>query len=241
MVTVYIAARDIGNYKDNTERLKEILIESDIILVESFREATTLFKALDIKKDRECLIEFSEHTKKAKDIDEIITKIINCKTVSLISDCGTPVLEDPGRLLIEYCYSHNIRVRPVAGVSSVTAAIMCLPFNFKEFYYAGLLPRDDREREKIFEIHIGKKRKTDLKNIDIRKIVEKTKGYCGADIESVVYDSLEDAFVQKKDCLSTEDILNAINNTHSISETMKDSLERMAKNYKERKFKSASN
>ena len=148
MVTVYIVARDIGNYKDNTERLKEILIESDIILVESFREATTLFKALDIKKDRECLIEFSEHTKKAKDLDEIITKIINCKTVSLISDCGTPVLEDPGRLLIEYCYSHNIRVRPVAGVSSVTAAIMCLPFNFKEFYYAGLLPRDDREREK---------------------------------------------------------------------------------------------
>lgn len=148
MLTVYIAARDIGNYKDNTERLKEVLIESDIILAESFREATTLFKALGIKKEKESLIEFSEHTKKAKDIDEIITKIINCKAVTLISDCGTPVLEDPGRLLLEYCYAHDIRVRPVAGVSSVTAAIMCLPFNFKEFYYAGLLPRDDREREK---------------------------------------------------------------------------------------------
>lgn len=148
MLTVYIAARDIGNYKDNTERLKEVLIESDIVLVESFREATTLFKALNINKNKECLIEFSEHTKKSKDIDEIITKIINCKTVTLISDCGTPVLEDPGRLLLEYCYAHNIKVRPVAGVSSVTAAIMCLPFNFKEFYYAGLLPRDDREREK---------------------------------------------------------------------------------------------
>ncbi|ELV05930.1 SAM-dependent methyltransferase [Brachyspira hampsonii] len=148
MLTVYIAARDIGNYKDNTERLKEVLIESDIVLVESFREATTLFKVLNIDKNKECLIEFSEHTKKSKDIDEIITKIINCKTVTLISDCGTPILEDPGRLLLEYCYSHNIRVRPIAGVSSVTAAIMCLPFNFKEFYYAGLLPRDDREREK---------------------------------------------------------------------------------------------
>ena len=148
MLTVYIAARDIGNYKDNTERLKEVLIESDIVLVESFREATTLFKALNINKNKECLIEFSEHTKKSKDIDEIITKIINCKTVTLISDCGTPILEDPGRLLLEYCYAHNIKVRPVAGVSSVTAAIMCLPFNFKEFYYAGLLPRDDREREK---------------------------------------------------------------------------------------------
>lgn len=148
MLTVYIAARDIGNYKDNTERLKEVLIESDIVLVESFREATTLFKALNINENKECLIEFSEHTKKSKDIDEIITKIINCKTVTLISDCGTPILEDPGRLLLEYCYAHNIKVRPVAGVSSVTAAIMCLPFNFKEFYYAGLLPRDDREREK---------------------------------------------------------------------------------------------
>ena len=39
MLTVYIAARDIGNYKDNTERLKEVLIESDIVLVESFKNA----------------------------------------------------------------------------------------------------------------------------------------------------------------------------------------------------------
>ena len=52
---LYIAARDIGNYKDNTERLKEILIKSDIILAESFREATTLFKILNINIDREKL------------------------------------------------------------------------------------------------------------------------------------------------------------------------------------------
>lgn len=70
------------------------------------------------------------------------------KSAALISDCGTPVLEDPGKILLEYCYSHNIKIKPVPGVSSVTAAIMCLPFNFKEFYYAGLLSRDDREREK---------------------------------------------------------------------------------------------
>ena len=64
---LYIAARDIGNYKDNTKRLKEILIKSDLILVESFREATTLFKTLNINIEREKLIEFSEH-KKQKDI-----------------------------------------------------------------------------------------------------------------------------------------------------------------------------
>ncbi len=144
---LYIAARDIGNYKDNTERLKEILIKSDIILAESFREATTLFKILNINIEREKLIEFSEHTNKSKEIYEIVEKILNCKIATLISDCGTPILEDPGKILLEYCYSNNIKVKPIPGVSSITAAIMCLPFNFKEFYYAGLLSRDDKERE----------------------------------------------------------------------------------------------
>lgn len=145
---LYIAARDIGNYKDNTERLKEILIKSDIILAESFREATTLFKILNINIEREKLIEFNEHTNKSKEIYEIVEKILNCKIATLISDCGTPILEDPGKILLEYCYSNNIKVKPIPGVSSITAAIMCLPFNFKEFYYAGLLSRDDKERER---------------------------------------------------------------------------------------------
>lgn len=145
---LYIAARDIGNYKDNTERLKEILIKSDIILAESFREATTLFKILNINIEREKLIEFSEHTNKSKEIYEIVEKILNCKIATLISDCGTPILEDPGKILLEYCYSNNIKVKPIPGVSSIIAAIMCLPFNFKEFYYAGLLSRDEKERER---------------------------------------------------------------------------------------------
>ena len=109
---------------------------------------------------------------------------------------------------------------------------------FDEIFYVNLPNR--QERENIFAIHIGKKRKKDLPNINMKQIVDKTEGYCGADIESIVHDSLEEAFVQKKTKLTTEDILNAIKNTHSISETMKDSLDKMAKNYQERKFKNAS-
>lgn len=109
---------------------------------------------------------------------------------------------------------------------------------FDEIFYVNL--PNKQEREKIFAIHIGKKRKKDLPNINMKQIVDKTEGYCGADIESIVHDSLEEAFVQKKTKLTTEDILNAIKNTHSISETMKDSLDKMAKNYQERKFKNAS-
>lgn len=145
MTTLYVASRDIGNYYDNTYRLKDTLERSDLILVESFKEASKLLKFLSVKKDTGVFMELSEHT---KDIISIAKRIKEAETCILISDCGTPIVEDPGRILISYCHENNIRVSPIPGVSSVTAAIMCLPFNFKEFYYGGLLPRDDKEREK---------------------------------------------------------------------------------------------
>ena len=109
---------------------------------------------------------------------------------------------------------------------------------FDEIFYVGL-PKPE-ERRKIFEIHIGKRRKNDLVNIDIQKLVNKTEGYSGADIEGVVRDSVEEAFSNERDALTTEDILTAIQNTHSLSEIMKESLDKMSKLYRERKFKNAS-
>jgi SpoVK/Ycf46/Vps4 family AAA+-type ATPase len=109
---------------------------------------------------------------------------------------------------------------------------------FDEIFYVGL--PNDREREKIFQIHIKKRRPNDLKQIDIASLVAKTKGYSGADIEGVIKDAVESAFANDKAALSTEDIVSAINRTHSLSEIMKDDLDAMAKVYEKRKFKNAS-
>lgn len=109
---------------------------------------------------------------------------------------------------------------------------------FDEIFYVGLPNKE--EREKIFSIHIEKRRKQDLPNINLSTLVDKTEGYSGADIEGVVRDSVEDAFASHKNELTTDDITRAINNTHSLSEIMKDSLDKMSKIYKERKFKNAS-
>lgn len=109
---------------------------------------------------------------------------------------------------------------------------------FDEIFYVGL-PKEN-ERRKIFEIHIGKRRKADLSNIDINKLVFETKGYSGADIEGVVKESIETAFADGKNELTTEEILKAIKNTHSLSEIMKEPLEKMSKEYENRKFKNAS-
>ncbi|MGN9162989.1 AAA family ATPase [Clostridium sulfidigenes] len=109
---------------------------------------------------------------------------------------------------------------------------------FDEIFYVGL--PNEYEREKIFQIHINKRRPQDLKNIRISELVVKTKGFSGADIEGVIKDAVETAFADYKKCVETQDVINAINNTHSLSEIMKDALEKMSKEYENRKFKNAS-
>lgn len=102
-----------------------------------------------------------------------------------------------------------------------------------------LLP-NSQERKKIFEIHLKKRRNADVKNIDIGRLVSKTDGYSGADIESVVGESVENAFAKRKNCLTTEEILDCIANTHSLKEIMGDKINQLTKLYEERKFKKAS-
>lgn len=109
---------------------------------------------------------------------------------------------------------------------------------FDEIFYVQIPSAE--ERMKIFEIHIRKRRPDDLKNIDISKLVEKTRGYSGADIEGVVKEGIESAFIRQKKSVTTEDILEAIGSTHSLSEIMKDDIAKLEKEYKDRKFKSAS-
>lgn len=109
---------------------------------------------------------------------------------------------------------------------------------FDEIFYVGL-PKP-AERKKIFEIHIGKRRKNDLSSIDIQKLVEKTDGYSGADIEGVVKDGIENTFADEKPALTTEYILKAIEETHSLKEIMGKTIEELSKKYEQQKFKNAS-
>ena len=109
---------------------------------------------------------------------------------------------------------------------------------FDEIFYVAL--PNDEERKKIFEIHLSKRRKQDVWNIDLNELVKSTDGYSGADIEGVVSESVESVYVKGRQELTTEDILDCIKSTHSLSEIMKEPLESMAKLYEERKFKKAS-
>ena len=109
---------------------------------------------------------------------------------------------------------------------------------FDEIFYVGL--PSEKERKKIFEIHISKRIKEDLSKIDLDKLTLRTKGYSGADIEGVIKESIENVYSEERDTLTTEDILSVIKNTHSLSEIMKEPLKKMSQEYENRKFKNAS-
>ena len=109
---------------------------------------------------------------------------------------------------------------------------------FDEIFYVDF--PNQGEREKIIRLHIGKRRNSDLTKIDIPALARKMEGYCGADIESVVRDGIEAAFVAGKDHVTTEELQAAIGRTHPISETMNDAIKEMDKTYKSKKFTNAS-
>ena len=109
---------------------------------------------------------------------------------------------------------------------------------FDEIFYVAL--PNESERRKIFELHIAKRRKQDVGNIALSKLVEETDGYSGADIEGVVKESIENTFVEGAERLTTQHILSAIESTSSLSEIMGEELENMEETYEERNFKKAS-
>lgn len=107
---------------------------------------------------------------------------------------------------------------------------------FDEIFYVAL--PNANEREKTVSIHLSKRRKNN--SINIGELVKATEGYSGADIEGVVSESIENAFVEGNASLTTKAILSCIHNTHSLSKIMKEPLKEMAKLYEDRKFKKAS-
>ena len=142
--SLYIVSTPIGNLDDITLRAIEVLKNSDVIVCEDTRRSIKLLNYLNIKKK---LIAYHKFNEK-KQIRGIIEHIKQGKILSLISDAGTPMLSDPGRLLLNECLVNNIRIIPIPGISSITAALSVSGFN-DQFLFYGFLPKTEIHLEKI--------------------------------------------------------------------------------------------
>ena len=143
---LYIVSTPIGNLDDITLRALEVLKKSDIILCEDTRQSIKLLNHYKIKKK---LVSYHKFNEK-KQISSIIKYFNDGKILSLISDAGTPLLSDPGRLLVNECLLRRIKVTPIPGASSITAAMSVSGFK-DQFLFYGFLPKTIYELEKVLD------------------------------------------------------------------------------------------
>ena len=146
---LYLVSTPIGNYEDITLRALRILKEVDFIICEEFKEARRLLSHYQIEKE---LLELNEHNENEV-ADDILLKILNGKSVAVISDAGTPLFSDPGHLLVELCISQRVDVIPVPGANSLLPALIGSGFDYERFYYYGWLsPKQDIRRKELLKL-----------------------------------------------------------------------------------------
>ena len=121
---LYFVATPIGNLKDISYRAIETLKESDLILCEDTRTSQIFFNAYNIKKPLESFHKFNYKQMTPKVIDWLKEG----KTISLITDAGTPCISDPGSELVEELNKNNLKYSIVPGACAFVNAFCFLLF-----------------------------------------------------------------------------------------------------------------
>lgn len=139
---LYIVSTPIGNPDDITFRAVAVLRSVDAIVCEERKQAMELLRYHDIDKP---LIELNEHNDTEATI-ECVKLLTAGKKLALISDAGTPLLADPGEMLVAAALKYGYPVHVVPGPSSILTALVRSGFSTEQFLYAGFLSRKKEQR-----------------------------------------------------------------------------------------------
>jgi 16S rRNA (cytidine1402-2'-O)-methyltransferase len=143
MGILYLVATPLGNLEDLSPRAARILRESVLIAAEDTRHTGALLHHFEIKSP---LTSYFEHNKIAK-LDRILEALAG-GDVALVSDAGTPAINDPGYELVYAALAAGFDVRPVPGPSAPIAALSVSGLPTDSFLYLGYLPHKAGERRK---------------------------------------------------------------------------------------------
>jgi 16S rRNA (cytidine1402-2'-O)-methyltransferase len=150
MGTLYLVATPIGNLEDMSLRAIRILKEAVLIAAEDTRHTGKLLKHFEIETP---LTSYFEHNKLSK-LDFILEKL-SSGDVALVSDAGTPAINDPGYELVKAALASGLDVVPIPGPSASIAALVVSGLPTDAFLYLGYLPHKTSERHKRLEEIIG--------------------------------------------------------------------------------------
>lgn len=141
--TLFLVSTPIGNERDITLRALRILREADVVIYEERREGERLLSRYGIRDKP--VGDLNEHNEESAS-GGVIEVLTSGRSVALISDAGTPVVSDPGFILVRRAIDAGVRVVPVPGPSSIITALTVSGFAVDRFVFCGFLSRKSAVR-----------------------------------------------------------------------------------------------
>lgn len=134
---LYVVATPIGNLDDITIRAINTLKSVDYVYAEDTRQTKKLLNHFSIDK---IVYPYHEHNK-MQQIDIMVKLLKEDKHIALVTDAGTPCISDPGYEVVDKALLNGLKVVPIPGASSVTAAASVAGLNMRRFAFEGFLPK----------------------------------------------------------------------------------------------------
>ena len=144
---LYIVATPIGNLDDISGRATQVLRTVDRILVEDTRHSRRLLDHLGITRP---MLSVHEHNEQ-EILPRLLGLLADGESLALVSDAGTPLINDPGYPIVHACREAGIEVVPVPGPSALIAALSVSGLPSDRFCFYGFLPRRQEARRALLE------------------------------------------------------------------------------------------
>lgn len=143
--TLYVVPTPIGNLGDITYRALEVLKNVDLVAAEDTRHTGLLLQHFAITARLFSLYDHNEQQK----TEQLLIKLQAGQSIALVSDAGTPLINDPGYHLVRRCREAGIRVVPLPGACAATTALCAAGIASDRFCYEGFLPANTKGRKDI--------------------------------------------------------------------------------------------
>lgn len=151
---LYVVATPIGNLEDITFRAVRILREVAVIAAEDTRRTARLLQHYSISTPTTSLHEHNEHAR----VPGLMARLAAGDAVAIVSDAGTPLVSDPGRLLVAAAHAGGIRVEPIPGPNAAMALLSAAGLPADEVVFLGFPPARSSARKRWVDRLAGEQR-----------------------------------------------------------------------------------
>ena len=142
-----VVSTPIGNLGDLSPRAREALAAADLVACEDTRHTGLLLSRVGIKARR--LLAYHEHNERAR-LPALLDALLRGETVALVSDAGTPLLSDPGFVLVRAAVARGAAIEAIPGPSALLAALVVSGLPPLPFTFAGFPPPRPGKRRAFF-------------------------------------------------------------------------------------------